>query len=371
MRIIVPGGAGDMGSRVVEDLATHKDVDRITIADRNTDAAAKLAAKLKGRGANVDVSRIDANNHDGLVAAMRGYDVVASALGPFHLYEAKMVRAAIEAGVDYASICDEWQAADEVINEFSDEARTKGRTIITGLGASPGISNIGVRYLVRQLDKTRRVDIYIFQPLDAGGGEAVLRHMMFIMSGDVATWRGGKRVMIPACSEEREAEFPRFGRIKLWNMGHAEPVTVPHFIPGIEEVNFFMGFGRGAGLVVKPAQWGLFNGKRRSEAIVRILTAIERLTAGEPGWGAIRIDAWGELDGKEAHRLVCGIGQMREATGLSLSIGAIMLGAKEILTEEGGVYAPEACFDPVKFITRLKAKGIQAFEDLDMTRPIG
>jgi hypothetical protein len=61
---------------------------------------------------------------------------------------------------------------------------------------------------------------------------------------------------------------------------------------------------------------------------------------------------------------------MREATGLSLSIGTLMLARRELLTEEGGVYAPEACLDPQKFIAYMSAKGVKAYEDLAMTRQI-
>jgi len=103
----------------------------------------------------------------------------------------------------------------------------------------------------------------------------------------------------------------------------------------------------------------------------RIVGLIERLTStGEPEVGAVRIDVWGDIAGKEVHHIACGIGQMREATGLSLSIGALMLARGELLTEEGGVYAPEACLDPREFITRLGAKGVKAYEDLAMTRQI-
>jgi hypothetical protein len=42
---------------------------------------------------------------------MRSSDVAASALGLFHVFETKLVRAAIKAGGPYASICDEWEAA--------------------------------------------------------------------------------------------------------------------------------------------------------------------------------------------------------------------------------------------------------------------
>ncbi len=370
MEIIVLGGAGDMGSRAVEDLALSAGVRRVTIADRNVAAARQIAERLTGQGAEVDIRPVDANNHQELVEAMRGYDVAASALGPFHLFEAKLVRAAIEAGVPYASICDEWEAAGVAIDHFDEPARNAGVTVITGLGTSPGLSNLGIRYLADQMDRVRRADISVFQPLKAGGGEAVVRHMLHIITGQVVAWRGGKRVMLPACSEERMIEFPRFGAIKAWNMGHSEPETVPRFIPGIEEVNFFMGFGRGSGLFIRPARWGLLSSRVVRTAVARAVSLLERMSAAEePEEGAVRLDVWGEKAGQEVHSLICGVGQMREATGLSLSIGTLMLARGELRTQQGGVYAPEACLDPRTFFLHLRAKGITAYADLAMTQP--
>ncbi len=370
MKFIVLGGAGDMGSRAVEDLVNSEGVTRVTIADRNVDAARQLADRLQGKGPEVDVKTVDAFDHAGLVEAIRGYDVAASALGPFFIFESRLVRAAIEAGVDYASICDEWESADTVIEQFHDEAHKKDVTVITGLGTSPGLSNVAVRLAAQDMDKTKRADIYVFQPLEGGGGPAVVKHMLHIITGDKVLWRGGKRKMIKALSEDRVVEFPKYGEIKTWNMGHSEPATIPRYIPGIEEVNFFMGLGPGAGWFIKPAQWGLFNNKRVAAVCARIISFIEQIAGGEPEWGAVRIDVWGEKDGKEVHTILCGIGQMREATGLSLSVGAQMLAKKQILTEEGGVYAPEATIEPHTFIDQIKKRGIEAFENIEMTKPV-
>ena len=371
MKIIVLGGAGDMGSRAVEELADADGIDQVTIADRNLDASRQIAARHQEKKTKVDVKSIDANDHRGLVEAMRDYDVAASALGPFYLFEAKLVRAAIEAGVNYTSICDDWLAADEVINQFSETAHSKGITVITGLGTSPGISNVGVGYFAQQMDKLCRADISVYMPLNAGGGEAVMAHTLFIMSGKIAVWRDRKRVMVPACREERVVEFPRFGSIRVWNMGHGEPVTVPLFIPEIEEVNFFMGFGAGSNWLVLPAKLGLFGGKRRQRVLTRLLNSLKHLgKPQEPEWGAVRIDAWGVRGGNEVHEMTCGIGQMREATGVSLAVGTLMLARKEILTEEGGVYGPEACLEPIKFLTYLRDRGITAYYDLEMTKPV-
>ena len=371
MRIIVFGSAGDVGSRAVEDLVSASGVDHVTIADRSVAAADKLAAELRGRGAGVDVKAVDANDHDALVEAMKGYDVAASTLGPFYEFETKLVRAAIEAGVDYASICDEWSAAQALLTELDQPARKAGRIIITGLGTSPGMSNVCIRYLAQQMDRLRRVDVSVFQPLNAGGGEAVLKHMLNIISGEVAVWREGKQVMIPACSEERRVEFPRFGHITLWNMGHSEPVTIPHFIPEVEECSFFMGFGRGARMFIWPAQRGLFTRGSRIDRTARLFAPIERLTAGQqPAPGALRIDVCGEKGEARVHRMVCGVGEMREATAICLSAGTQMLARKELTVKEGGVYAPEACLDPQAFMQAMRAQGIEAYEDLAMSKPL-
>lgn len=371
MQIIVLGGAGDMASRAVEDLAVAPGVERVTVADRNAAAAREVAARLGDRPAMVDVREVDARDHAALVEAMRGYDVAASGLGPFYLYEAPLVRAAIEAGVDYASICDEWQAARTVIDDLDGPARENGVTVITGLGTSPGVSNLGAAYLSAGMDTVKRVHVNVYQPLDAGGGEAVVRHMLHIISGQVVVWRAGKSQMVPACSEERLVEFPRFGPIKVWNMGHSEPETLPRYMPDLEEASFHMGFGSGSNLLIRPAGWGLFRQPAILNAVARFLAWLEQATSsGEPELGAVRLDVWGIEGGEEVHRMACGIGQMREVTGLSLSIGAQMLARKELLVDAGGVYAPEACLDPGAFLTALREKGMQAYTDLAMTEPI-
>lgn len=371
MKIIVLGGAGDMGSRAVEDLVNAEDVKRITIADRNVKAAGELAEKLAGKGAELAPKEVDAKDHAALVEAIKGHDVAASALGPFYIFEPLLVPAAIEAGVDYCSICDDWDPAEKVMDFYTEEAKKKGVTVIVGLGTSPGMSNVAVRHLARGMDKVSKVDVAVYLPLDMGGGPAALQHGLHIMSGSVPAWRDGKRVMIPACSDKRTVEFPKFGKKKVWNMGHSEPATIPRFMPGIKEVNFHMGLGMGANLGVYMSKLGLFEKESRVDALTRWIYSLEKFVSwGEPDIGAVRVDVWGEKDGKEIHRMLCGTGQMREGTGLSLSVGALMLGRKQILTEEGGVYAPEASYEPEIFLKHLKERGLMGFEDIGMTRPI-
>jgi lysine 6-dehydrogenase len=217
-----------------------------------------------------------------------------------------------------------------------------------------------------------RVRISVFQPLTAGGGRAVLEHMLFIMEGHVAVWRKGVRRTVRALSEERSVDFPQFGRLRTYNMGHAEPVTLPRFLPGLAECDFFMGFGPGTDLLVRPARFGAFTDPRRRRLLAGLLDRAERLTAGNgasggPDPGAVRIDCWGTLHGRPARRMACGVGSMRDATGLSLSVGALMLGRRDGVTRSGGVLPPEACLDPRRFFGALRDRGLEGHRDLART----
>jgi len=132
-----------------------------------------------------------------------------------------------------------------------------------------------------------------------------------------------------------------------------------------------MGYGRGAMCFVWPARRGWFANQTVVDATVRLASWIERVFAGaQPSPGAIRVDVWGRKDRADQHRLICGTGTMREATGLSLAVGALMLARRELTGDLSGVVAPEACLDPRRFIERLRACGIEAYEDLAMTRPV-
>jgi hypothetical protein len=61
---------------------------------------------------------------------------------------------------------------------------------------------------------------------------------------------------------------------------------------------------------------------------------------------------------------------MRDATGIALSIGARLLAAKQLTTQQGGVYGPEGCFDPGGFLAMAAESGFIAYSDLAMRNRI-
>lgn len=120
MRVIVLGGAGDVGSRAVEELAVADDVTLVTVADRDLDGARRVVERARACGGKAQVrpAGVDATDLEAVVRAMEGHDVAASALGPFYRFEAPMVAASIQAGVDYTSVCDDFDP--ETLQEHTD-----------------------------------------------------------------------------------------------------------------------------------------------------------------------------------------------------------------------------------------------------------
>lgn len=148
MKIIVLGGAGDMGSETVRDLAAQEEVTLVTVADRNAPAAEKLAASLpggKGRAVTMDAAQ-----PGDLVRVLAGHAVAAGALGPFYRFEKLLVEACLEAGVDYVSICDDHDAAEAALS-LDGAAREKGRRILGHRGGVP------VRLTYSAADHMRRL----------------------------------------------------------------------------------------------------------------------------------------------------------------------------------------------------------------------
>jgi len=370
MRIVVLGGAGDMGSRAIEDLVEAEDVEHVTVADRDVDRATALAERLAGKGTHIGVVGVDAEDHQALVEALRGHDLALSSLGPFYRFEEALVRSAIEAGVDYASICDEWEPTRAVLEHHHEAAKEAGVTVLIGLGASPGITNVAVRYLADQLDEVDRVEVALYLPPDAGGGPAVTDHLVHVVTGEVSTRRDGQQVMIPAVAESKVVEFPVFGRMRMWNMGHPEPETIPRVLPAIRSLDFRMGFGWLTWLLVFMSRWGLV---RRGRATVahRVLQWVEKRFRGSPSGGAVRVDAWGTKDGQPEQVTLCGQGKMRDTTGLCLAVGGLMLARGQARGEGGGVVTPEAALPPELFFEEMGRRGVVAYRDLALSQTLG
>jgi lysine 6-dehydrogenase len=368
MKLIVLGGAGDMASRAVRELAREAEVTALTVADYDLEAASRLAQDL---GDKVSAVWVDANDHAALVDTIRGHDAAASGIGPFYRYEARVARAAIEAGVPYVSICDDYDAAEAVL-ELDEEAKAAGVTVLTGLGWTPGLSNVLARKGAEQFDLVDEIDVSWGSSASDSEGYAVILHTLHIFTGQVPSFQKGRLVPVPAGTGKEVVLFPApAGRVNCYHLGHPEPVTLPRFldVPGVRTVTLK------GGLIEQPlndlAIWlgrlRLTDSPAKKDMLGQIIKAtlpfLSKLGEAEQPISAVRVDVGGWKDSTYRQVSYGAAAHMPDLTGLPLAIGALMLARREISIP--GVVAPEACVEPEAFLADLHRRGVTV---QDMTR---
>lgn len=367
MNVVVFGGAGDMGSRAVRDLAAQTEVTELTIADVNLAGARKLAEEL-GSGElgakKIETIQVDADRPETLVEAMRGRDVAASAVGPFYKYERVMVEAALQARVNYVSICDDYDAVQRIL-PLDERARELGVRVLTGLGWTPGLSNVLARKGADQLDQVDEINVSWAGSSADSAGFAVVLHTMHIFTGLVPSFRDGQGVRVMAGSGRESVDFlTPLGKVSVFHLGHPEPVTLPRYIPGVKTVTLKGGLTEEFlnSLAIAIARLRLTDTPGKKQAIGKIIKGIlpwlEKI--GKPGvpMSGIRVDIKGMKGGKPQHLVYQAADHMSNLTGVPLAIGVMMMGQGQI--ERTGVFAPEAdgAVDPDAFSAALAQRNI-------------
>ncbi|HPU00720.1 MAG: saccharopine dehydrogenase [Firmicutes bacterium] len=361
MRIVVLGGAGDMGSEAVRDLVKFTDAEQVTVADLNTVAAERLAADLGDK--RVVVKKVDATSRDELVEVLKGHDVAAGALGPFYRFERPIVEAAIEAGVNYVSICDDHDAAEAVLG-LDEAAKEKGLKILTGLGWTPGLTNIFARKGYGELDEVEKINVYWAGSAGDSEGLAVILHTIHIFTGHVASYQNGEFMLVKAGSGKEWVDFPApLGKVATFHLGHPEPVTLPRYLKGVKEVTLKGGLVENYlnNLAKMMAAMGFTSTPARKQRLGRLMKRLLPLFPSnkERSLSGARVDLTGTLEGKRVRITYATVDHMKRLTGIPLGIGAWMMAQGKI--KRLGVYGPEAddAVDPDEFLAELARREVK------------
>jgi hypothetical protein len=109
---------------------------------------------------------------------MCGDNVVASAIGPFSKYGVKVLKAAIEARVNFVDICDDPQPTIDELN-LHDEAKQVAITAMIGMGNNPGVG---------KLDEVEGIEFIWVHPAISRVGGAGTLHAIGAFSGNVPSY---------------------------------------------------------------------------------------------------------------------------------------------------------------------------------------
>lgn len=366
MQALVVGGTGGMGQGVARDLIKQEQIERVILGDINIDTS-RVQEKLR-ESPKVSLSRIDVNDHSGLVGAIRPVDVVINCAGPFYKTAVAVARAAVEAKVNYIDICDDYEAVPILFSsdDIDRAAKDAGTTVLTGMGSDPGTNNVLVKWYANRLDRVDEIHLFWVVSIAELAG-AAWDHSLHMVTGKIPQYLDGKLEYVDGGTGEETATFlDPLGTCVVRYVGHPQPITIPRYIDGVRKVVI-----KGAlipawvdELIREQKETGFLSTEpvdvRGGKVVPYDLTLKlwDTIPDGRdrgPLASGLKVIVKGERSGKQVTYTADIVGRMAPGTGLPASIAALMMDAGEVTVK--GVAAPEGCIDPERFLEALLQRG--------------
>ena len=365
MKVLVLGGTGGMGQGVARDLIKQEQVEKVILGDILTDPA-RVQEKLRTSD-KISLSRIDVNDHNGMVRGIGEADVVINCAGPFYKTAVAVARAAVEAGVNYIDICDDYEATDILFASDIDEAAQRaGITVLTGMGSDPGTNNVLVKWYANQLDHVDEIALFWVVSIAELAG-AAWDHGLHMTIGKIPQYLNGQLQYVEGGTGEEMVEFLEpLGTCHVRYVGHPQPLTIPRYIKGVKSVLI-----KGAliplwvdELIKEQRETGFLSTEPIEikgasiapyDLTLKLWGAIPEKRDKGPSASGLKVIVKGERKGKQVAYTADMVGRMVPGTGLPASIAALMLHAGDVKAK--GVVAPEGCIDPEKFLSELLKRG--------------
>lgn len=365
MKVLLLGGAGDMAVEALRELNRNaKEVTSVTIADLNVPKAQKTVSDLQLEYPTEIVGH-DLFDRDWLVAQAKAHDVVLGFAGPFYMTERYCAEACIEAKTDYVSIADDYDAFLKVL-ELDGAAKKAKVKILTGYGNSPGITQMLARKGYNSMDKCRRINVNWAAGSNEDVGATNLMHLFHIFNGTTLQTLRGKETEVRTGEGRKMVEFPYpMGWLPVYYTGHAESVSLPRNLPGLEEATLHGGVQPPyiPTLVKTFAKMGLFTTHERRKRAANFFHRIEGIFAsGGLDKSVGRIDVYGVDDNRAVHRYYTYIGHIAQLTAFPTVQAAWWLIQGKLKGKPGGVYSAERLLDkPDDFLTELIDRGLEIY----------
>ncbi|MFX1481953.1 MAG: saccharopine dehydrogenase family protein [Promethearchaeota archaeon] len=367
-RITVLGGCGVVGTVAVKTLVSAGDFSEIVIGDINLKKANECVAEIGDEC--LSSFKVDASDPASIKDAIKGSDLVLNCCGPFYKLGPIVLRAVIESKINYVDVCDDYDAT-RLLLEMDGAAKKANISALTGMGSSPGVANVLVRFCAdHMLDEVDSIDI-----LHAHGGEpvegpAVVAHRIHSMTSPIPMYLDGEFTTVDYFGEsgkalEADYDFHHVGTYRCYPYPHPETITLPSHIKCNRVTNL--------GCVIPPEYYRMIQDIARlgiveeepisvkGQEVVPLDFAISYILEKRDGIlkkanfgeqrGCLKIVIKGTEDGRphEYHFSMSSVGQsMGEGTGIPAALGAILMIRGKIT--EKGVLPPEACVNPMDFL---------------------
>ncbi|MGD9598474.1 MAG: saccharopine dehydrogenase family protein [Steroidobacteraceae bacterium] len=291
MRILVLGGSGNFGARIVRALAVDSSLELV--------AASRNGTRVPGAE---DVPAVRLDMHAEAFAEdlkLLAPGLVVHCVGPFQGQDYRVARAALAAGAHYIDLADGREFVAQFGATLDAAARSAGRVAISGASTLPALSSAVVDSLRTSMEELESIEVVIAPGQKAPRGAATLEAVFSYLGRAFAVWEEGQwrssfgwmdlrrvellfgRRWAAACDVPDLALFPkRYSPVQSVQFHAALEMGIQHF--------FLWGLAalRRVGIPVPMARW--------APALDRHAGVFDRW-AGE--WGGMSVRVRGKVNG--------------------------------------------------------------------------
>lgn len=240
-RVLVVGGAGAFGRRLVEGLVATTSA-TVIIAGRDIDTCEALAAELRAAHPDraIETARLDRSVASAADIAAIDPALVADAAGPFQGADLRFARAVTAAGRHYVDIADarDFVAAFRALDA---EARAAGVVALTGASSTPALSHAALDALTAGWSRVDRVEIAISPGNRAPRGLSVVAAILSYAGAPVRVLREGGWGAAPGWGVLASRPMPGLGRRLLSLCETPDLDLVPKRFPTVRTALFRAG----------------------------------------------------------------------------------------------------------------------------------
>jgi saccharopine dehydrogenase-like NADP-dependent oxidoreductase len=184
MRVVVLGGAGNFGARIVRALQAEPGMHIIS--------AGRRGVPVPG-APDVPTAMVDINSPD--LASQLGAQAPALVIhcaGPFQKQDYRVADATLAAGAHYLDLADGRDFVAGFSAAMHATAIRHGRAAITGASTLPALSTAVVDAMTADFSVTRSIQIVIAPGQQAPRGAATLAAVFSYLGRPIALWRQGR-----------------------------------------------------------------------------------------------------------------------------------------------------------------------------------
>jgi len=238
-KIVVLGGYGNFGKRIVENLAGINDI-TILIAGRNLSKSSALVENLKATAhALLEPLAIDifADNFKQQLLDISPYLVIHTS-GPFQGQDYCVAKACIECGAHYIDLADDRRFVCD-IGELDQQAKNKDVLIVSGASSVPGLSSAVVEHYQNQFSIIESIDLAIAPGNKAERGLATVEAILSYTGHPLNVFKEGRWQDIYGWMDSKLNDFGGFvGKRHLANVDVPDLELFPNRYGVTQQVSF-------------------------------------------------------------------------------------------------------------------------------------